>query len=99
MNINFQGEEFTLELEDLTVAQAKVIKIHTGLTLIGLEQGLGEGDPDALRALYWLMHAQSGKPCNIDDADFKIVAFSQALEAALPKDGESGEGPKDSAAT
>jgi len=94
MKIKFEGEEYTFDLEELTVAQAKVIKVHTGMTLLGLEEGLSRGDPDALRALYWLMHAQSGKSCDIDRADFKIIAFSKALEESLaPEDEEGAEKP------
>lgn len=82
MKVNWNDKEFTLDLDDIDVQQAKVIKIHCKLTLLGIQEGLSQGDPDALRAVYWLMHAQSGTPLDIDRANFKIVPFLQAVQEA-----------------
>jgi hypothetical protein len=100
MVINWQGEDFTFAIEEMTVAQAKVIKIHTGFTLRSLSDGINDGDPDALRATYWLMHAQTpGKICNIDNADFKLVEFInvlvEATQAEAAAKADNGETPKD----
>lgn len=97
MKINFEGDEYEFDLNEITVAQAKVIKVHTGMTLLGLEEGLSNGDPDALRAIFWLMHAQSGKTCDIDRADFKIMSFSQALEQSLTEEAEAAQETTESA--
>jgi hypothetical protein len=82
MLINWKDEEFNFDLDEMTVAQAKVIKVHCQFTLLGLVNALKVGDPDALRAAFWLMHVQSGKTCNIDTIDFKIVEFLNALTDA-----------------
>ena len=82
MLVKWEEKEFTLDLDEMTVAQAKVIKIHCQLTLMSLVNALREGDPDALRAAFWLMHAQSGVPCNIDRIDFVIVKFLNAITEA-----------------
>lgn len=82
MKINFEDQEWTLDLNDITVAQAKVIKVHRGLTLKALSQGLDDLDPDALVAVYWLMKAQSGQTSNIDQVDFRAIKFALAVGEA-----------------
>lgn len=89
MLVKFEGEEYTLDLMDLEVAQAKVIKSHCGLTYLKLMEGLAEFDPDAVRAVYWLMHAQSGKPCNIDNINFGLNKFMDAMNAAAQAESEA----------
>ena len=82
MDVEYDGAKYTFDLDDITVQQAKNIHSAFGLTLMGLEQGLNDGHPDALTAIYWLMMAQSGQTANIKTLDFKIVKFAQALEKA-----------------
>ena len=98
MIVHYEGKEYSFDLDDLTVAQAKVIKDHCNMTLFALEQGLTSADPDALRALYWLMMAQSGESCNIDLVDFKIMPFVKALGEAFDSETArktaNGETPK-----
>lgn len=90
MQINWQGEDFTFAIDEMTVAQAKVIKTHTGFTLRSLSEGINDGDPDALRATYWLMHAQTpGKTCNIDNVDFRLVEFISALADATKAEADA----------
>ena len=55
---------------------------NCGFTMLGLLEGLRQIDPDAVRAAFWLMHAQSGVPCDIDRVNFKIVDFADALNEA-----------------
>jgi hypothetical protein len=87
MLVQYEGNDFDFDLEEITVGQAKVIKERCGLTLGGLEGGLAEGDPDALRALFWLMLQNSGDiRTSIDAVDFKIVKFSKALQDATEKE-------------
>lgn len=82
MQIKWDNREYDFDIDDMTVTQAKVIKVHTGFTLMGLVAGLKVGDPDALRAVFWLMHAQSGVTCDIDRVDFRIVDFLNAMTEA-----------------
>ena len=94
MHLTYEDKEYTFDLEEITVAQAKIMKKSCGLTLMGLEEGLGQGDPDALRAVYWLMLCQNGDPQDIDRVDFKIVKFARAMDAAQPDEVKS-EVPKE----
>jgi hypothetical protein len=83
MHVKYEGKEYTFDLEEITVAQARTMKSSCGLTLMGLEDGLTKGDPDALRAVFWLMLCQNGEPAaDIDRIDFKIVKFARAIDEA-----------------
>jgi hypothetical protein len=89
MNVKFEDVDYEFDLSKMTVAQAKVIKVHCGLGLKGLSDGINEGDPDALRAVYWLMQVQSGISSNIDRVDFVVVAFLDALAEASKAETEA----------
>jgi hypothetical protein len=101
MKVDYEGKTYNFELEEITVSQATVLKRRLGLTLLSLDAGLNEGDPDALRAVYWLMLDQSGERVDIDEVDFKIVKLANAVQAAADKEAEENkteedrEAPKD----
>lgn len=86
MIVNYEGEDYDFDFDEITVQQAKTIKRECGLTLKGLEDGLSEGDADCLRALFWLMMVNSGIKSDINTVDFKIVKFSKALQDASEKE-------------
>ena len=87
MKVNYEGEELEFDLERVTVRQAMQLKMKLGLTLLGLDEGLTKGDPDALLAVYWLMRTHSSdKPVDIDTLDFKIVKLANAIQEAVEKD-------------
>ncbi len=83
MIIKWEGEDFTLDLDEIDLAQAKVIQVHCGLSLLQIDDGIKTGNPDAIRALFWLMHVQSGKSLDIDRVNFKVVKFMSALSDAI----------------
>jgi hypothetical protein len=80
MKVDFEDREYLLDLDEITVAQAKVIKVHRGLSIKGISDGLNELDADALVAVYWLMRVQSGDiGIDIDRIDFKALRFAEAV--------------------
>lgn len=90
MKIDFENNVYDLDLDDITVAQAKVIKVHRQLTLKTLSDGLNELDPDALVAIYWLMRIQSGDTgIDIDRVDFKAVRFAEAIAKAAQAESDA----------
>lgn len=92
MKIEFENREYNLELDEITVAQAKVIKVHRGMTLKSLSDGLNELDPDALVSAYWLMKVQSGETgVDIDRVDFKAVRFAEAIATAVTTEAEESD--------
>lgn len=94
MKVKYDEAEYTLDLDDIDVMQAKVIKVATGLTLSGLEDGLAEADPDALQALFWLMCVQSGLQQDIAHTNFKVVRFAKALNEASAAEREAEDARK-----
>jgi hypothetical protein len=89
MKVEYEGSVYDMDLEEITVRQAKVIKTKCGLSLKGLEDSLQEGDADGLRALFWLMLENSGEHVDIDSVDFKIVKFANAVQAASKAEAEA----------
>jgi hypothetical protein len=82
MIVNYDGEEYKLDLDELDLAEAMVIKVKTSMSLMKFQAGLEEMDPDALRALYWLMMKQNGKAVDIDRVNFKVSKFASAVTEA-----------------
>lgn len=82
MKVTYLDNDYTLEMDEIDVKQARLIKAKCGLTLATLEDGLNEADPDALRAIFWLMTEQSGLHQDIDLINFKVYKFAKALQEA-----------------
>ena len=84
MNIDYEGESYPFEFDDITVKQAMKIEKHTGLSLtdwgdaLAAEKGMNLA---ALQALGWLV--LSGGAGAVDDADFKLTKFGDAFGKAL----------------
>lgn len=91
MLVHYEDKDYEFDIDDLDIGQASMLKRKYGLTLLSLQKGLLEGDPDALRAVYWLMLAQSGQRVNIDNVQFKIVKFANAIQAAVEAESEKDE--------
>ena len=86
MKICYEGEELEFDLEQITVRQAMMLKMKLGLTLLGLDQGLSTGDPDAMLAVFWLMKTQAGDKVDLDDLDFKVVKLANAIQEAVDRE-------------
>jgi hypothetical protein len=97
MQIEFEDKEYQFELDEIDLRQASLIYDKCGLTLMGLELGLGEGTPTAMRAIYWLMHAQNGEELDIDRLNFKVVKFAIAIREAGQKAEEAEKAANKSA--
>lgn len=92
MRIEYEGESLEFDMEQITVRQAMYIQSKVGLTLLGLDQGLVAGDPQALLAIYWLMRTQSeGKHIDIDELDFKVIKLANAVQEAVEAEQKAQE--------
>jgi hypothetical protein len=89
VKVIYDGQDYEFSLDEIDVSQATLIYRKYSLTLLGLETGLREGNPDALRAIYWLMLTQAGQKVNIDNVSFKIVKFANAIQAAVESQAEA----------
>lgn len=82
MKVTYDDKEYDFDLDEIDVRQATIIQDKCGMTLMGLEEGLADGNAHALRALFWIMLVQSGETVDIDRINFKIVKFAKALDKA-----------------
>src|SRR5258708_11038875 len=81
MIIEYEGERYEVDFDDITVKQAMKVEKHTGVKLTDwgdrLEAG---GDMLSLQALGWLvLFCRAGA---VDEADFKLVKLGNAFAAA-----------------
>lgn len=93
MIVKFEDRDWTLDLEELDVAQAMVIKVKTGFNLLQWQAALEVGDVMAAKALYWLMLAQNGVAADIDLINFKVLKFIAAVGQATAAEGKSEKDP------
>lgn len=91
MQIHFEDKDYELELDDIDVQQARIIKRQTGLTLLQLQKGLEEVDVDCLVALYWLMKKQNGETVDMNKVNFPVVRFGEAVITALIEKARAAE--------
>lgn len=82
MIIDYEGQRYEFEFDDITVKQAMKLEKHTGMKLTDWSTALESGNHfPALQALGWLVLA--GGQGAVDDTDFKVVKFGQAFGAAI----------------
>lgn len=97
MTVKYDGETYLFDMEDITVGQARTLKTVFDVTMGTLGEKLGDQDPDAMTAVYWLMMVQNDNPVPIDQIDFKIIKFANALNEAFAES-EEKEAAKNKAA-
>ena len=85
MIIEYEGQSYEFDLDDLTVKQALKIEKHIGGPLIEFEKGMLTGDTTCVQVLGWLVLLGGGST-PIADADFKYGKFMKAFTAAAEKE-------------
>ena len=91
MEVNFEGKDYTFDIEALDLGEARTIKRQTGLTIGQLMKGLADLDPDALASLYWLMLKQNGTVTDPSKVNFPVLKFGEALAAAFEAEEKAQE--------
>jgi hypothetical protein len=84
--IEWDGREWAVDTEEITLTQAFVIKDSTkddgawpaGRPLQPWLAGVGSGDPACLRGLYWLMLQQDGQERPVHGLDFAVLKYHTA---------------------
>lgn len=94
--VHFEDKDYDFDIEAMDLAQARAIKSQTGLSIRKLMDGLGDFDPEAMAALYWLMLKQNGVTVDIRKVNFKVLEFAEALGEAFG-DGQDEEDPTSAA--
>lgn len=88
MIVTFEDRDWSLDLDEIDVPQARIIYRQTGKTLLELQQGLENVDPECMVALYWLMKNQNGVTVDMNKVNFKIVKFGAAVIQALVREAD-----------
>jgi hypothetical protein len=78
MQIEYEDSTYEFAFDDITLDQALIIKDKLKLTLVGIDEGIATGDPDALRAAYWVMLEQAGIKSDLMRVRFLPVKFRRA---------------------
>ena len=95
LSIDYDGKIHTLDLDAISLSEARYIKNATGYSPGNILNGLKELDPEAVAACFWLMKKQSGgKVMDIARLDFPLVQFADVLvDAVLADEDEDEEAP------
>jgi hypothetical protein len=91
LHVEWDGETYDLDLDDIDVSQGRQIKRQTGLSLLKFQEGLMEVDTDCVVVAYWLMMAQNGKAVDMNRVNFKVVKFTEAIIMAAAREKQEQE--------
>ena len=86
MLVQFDGNDYQFDLDEVDLPEARYIKRETGLSLLKFQEGVIESDPDCLALAYWLMMKQNGTIIDPRKVNFKIGKFSLALGEAYQRE-------------
>ena len=97
MKIEYDGETYQFDDQDITLKQAMVVQLHTGLSIsawqdaLNVEDGTDPGPEwlKSIQCLYWLVMAQNDITVPIADADFKVARFLSAYAAAAKAESDA----------
>ena len=97
MKIEYDGGTYQFDDQDITLKQAMVVQLHTGLSISAWQDALNVEDgrdpgPEWLKSvqcLYWLVMAQNDITVPIADADFKVARFLSAYAEAAKAEAAS----------
>lgn len=94
--LKFTIEDRVYEYDETSmfVKEARLIKKHAGFGLIGMAQGLRDGDPDALVAMVFLAKRRAGEMIrwqDLDDLDLNKLSIIPADEDEDEDEAEDGD--------
>jgi hypothetical protein len=78
---NINGVMYEYDLDRISVRDAMMLKVETGMNLVPFSRGLGDFDPECVQAMAWLIQTTAGvkgpdgQPPKRADLDFDLLAF------------------------
>lgn len=90
MKIEFEGTVYDFDERSIRLKQAVKIEKHIGGTLGDWEDGLANASAPCLQALAWLIF-HGGDATPIDDVDFELLPFAEAVLAGMTAEAEAGD--------
>jgi hypothetical protein len=97
--VKWAGKDYSYDPSGVTVAEAVLIKNHTGYGLVSWERACRDADPQAIQALLWLIKRRNGEVCEPASLDFDVIAFLAAYGEAVQAENDrkaADEGKADS---
>jgi hypothetical protein len=102
--IEYEGQRYEFDFDDITVKQAIKIEKHTGLTLSQWGKELSPKEDEegssrsliAMQALGWLV-LHGGKDIPIEDCDFKMIKLGEAFAKAAEVEAAARKAADDAA--
>lgn len=92
LDVTYEGKDYLLDLEDMDTDDARAMERVGVKNLKALEEGISQGDVNALTVAFWLMLKQNGEPgARIERVRFKPIKFIMALAVASEKAKDDGE--------
>jgi hypothetical protein len=80
--IEYEGQRYPFDFDDITVKQAIKIEKHTGMSFGEWGKAIAAGSSlAAVQAVGWLI-LHGGRDVPIEDCDFKLMQLAGALHAA-----------------
>lgn len=86
MKFRVEGEDYEFDESTLTVAEARLIKKHTGMGLKSFAESSKDGDPDALVAIVFLAKRRANEAVRWQDLDNLDLAKLEAIDETVPPD-------------
>ena len=97
MKVRINDKEYSADVEDFTLGEAREIKRLSGFTLGNFGEALNDSDPDAITALVWVcvrrenpsitleeILAQNIGTLMVDEAEADVVPPSKAAKEGVP---------------
>lgn len=95
MRVRIQDREYELATDRITVFEARVLKKHTGMGFLELNDRLRLGDPDSVAAVCFLAKLRAGenpKWRDMDDLDlFADMEILPDAENEQPRDADDAD--------
>lgn len=93
--IKYDDREYILDLEDMDDDEARAMERFGVKNLREFDEGISDGDLDALTVAYWLMKKQNGEPgVRLERMKFRPIAFLHALGEAAKAEAEKNPEPE-----
>ena len=83
MKIEYEGQVYDYDDENLTVAQGMAIERHIEGTLLDWQQGLMNARTACYQALAWVIFRGGDPAVKIADVEFPVIRLAKAFMTAL----------------
>ncbi|MGH8575347.1 MAG: hypothetical protein ACREXJ_00175 [Gammaproteobacteria bacterium] len=80
LRFTHDGQEYEFDPDKLPLAEAIMVKKHTGMGMAPYMQGLRDVDPEAIQAMVFLAKRRAGEKVKFEDIDFDLIELAGSLK-------------------